>query len=206
MSLIDKIKMLFEAEKTESAKFLDAKLVDGTIIRTDADAFKVGDKVQVMTEAGELVDAPVGEHELEDGTVLVVDDKSILTEVRTVEVKDEETAEAPVEMADEPIVELPEDEKSEDDRVAKLEDRVTALEEALVMLIDKLSGQMVDMSTVKAENAKFKAENEKLSKAPAAKPVSTKRFEKADEGKVNTKLTSTERIAQLFAANPDVKK
>ena len=83
MILIDQIKALFLAEAAPvEAKFKEAKLVDGTIVRVDGEEFKVGDKLSFVTEDG-LVDAKEGMHELEDGTVLVVDAESKITEVRT---------------------------------------------------------------------------------------------------------------------------
>jgi hypothetical protein len=189
MSLIDKIKMLFEATEVTESKFLDAKLVDGTIVRVEGDAFKVGDAVQVITEAGETVQAPEGEHELEDGTVLVIDAEGKITEVRAIEPVAEEAPEE--EMAEE--VEAPEAEVAGDN----LAERVAALEEALAMLIEKLAGNQAEMTATKEALSKVTAEKELLEKAPAAKAIVTKKFEKTEVAK----STSTNRIADLLANN-----
>lgn len=199
MSLIEKIKSLLTTE-TVNEKFLDAKLVDGTLIRIEGDAFKVGEKVQVITEAGEIVDAPEGEHELEDGTVIVIDAESKITEVRTPEVVEETPAEdAKEDMADAPVeaADMPAESSDYEARVVALEDKVKALEEAIMMLIDKLQGNMESLSAVKAENEDLKAENVKLSKQPAAKPFSFKKNEKeAVAPKTDKKFNMLEKVIQ----------
>jgi hypothetical protein len=201
MNLIDKIKMLFEATPIE-ASFLDAKLVDGTIVRVEGDSFKVGDAVKVITEAGETVQAPEGEHELEDGTVIVIDAEGNITEVRNIEA--EMAEEAPVD-AIEPTVEMveesPIEEVVETVTETELADRVAALEEALAMLIDHMKTMMeknqAEMTATKEALSKVTAEKELLEKAPAAKAVITKKFEKTEV----VKSTSTNRIADLLANN-----
>lgn len=196
MTLIEKIKALFAAPIAE-AKFLDAKLVDGTVIRTDAEEFKVGDQLYVITEAGEKVNAPEGMHELEDGTVIVVDAEGKITEVRKPEVAVEEAAVEPKkeEMADAPAAETeaPTQDAAEGDAVKMLEERVTKLEEALMMLLNEMDMKKTEMSSVKAENEALKLKNEELSKAPIVKPTETKRFEKImtesnKQSKVNADL------------------
>lgn len=53
-------------------KFMDAKLKDGTIVSWEGDAPAMGLPIMVVDEAGNKLPAPDGEHELEDGTVIVV--------------------------------------------------------------------------------------------------------------------------------------
>ena len=61
----------------------EATLTDGTKIMTDTEGdFKVGDKLYVMTESGEKVGAPEGEHTTESGITLTVDSESIITGVK----------------------------------------------------------------------------------------------------------------------------
>jgi hypothetical protein len=56
-------------EAAVEAAFLDAKLVDGTIVRVEP-AVEVGAVVKVIDEAANEIDAPDGDHELEDGTII----------------------------------------------------------------------------------------------------------------------------------------
>ena len=163
------------SETTTDVKCLDAKLVDGTIIRTEGESFKVGDKVSVITEAGEVVDAPEGMHELEDGTVLVIDAEAKITEVRAQEVNDEEQA---ADVAPE-SPEAPADEKKEEDAIKMLADRMTALETVVAQIAEMMKSKESEMAAVVAENAELKIENEKMSAAPAVKSTPIKKFEAA---------------------------
>lgn len=184
--ILDRAKKLFFTEEVAEQKFLDAKLVDGTIVRTEADAFKAGDKLSVLTESGEVVKAPEGMHELEDGTILVVDAEGILTEVRTPEVKMESEEAAP---AEEKMAEVAPE-------AAGLEERIAKLEEVMAMLIEGLEMKKEEMEAVKAENVSLKSDkaelefkNEELSKVPATTPVKTNKFEKVfvEQNSKNTK-------------------
>ena len=58
----------FNAEPTTEQTFIDAKLMDGTIIRYES--LEVGMPLMVIDEAGNELPAPDGEHELEDGTIV----------------------------------------------------------------------------------------------------------------------------------------
>jgi hypothetical protein len=211
MSLINEIKEVYKAymnKATAPEKFLDAKFVDGTIIRTDSDSFKVGDKVQVQDEQGALVNAPVGEHQLEDGTVLVIDGESKLTEVRAPEVQADVAASATNEPASTPVAladATPATPAEPNSDVSALADRVTAIEEMLKAILAKLTQDAIEDSTedqamkaVQVENEKLKAEVVKLSSTPAAKPVSTKKFEKTDTTNTNNKSS---RLAELLEKN-----
>ena len=94
-------KILFGAEETEAteetveAAFLDAKLVDGTIVRIEP-AVEVGASVKVIDEAANEIDAPDGDHELEDGTI-VRTEGAVVVEVMAPESEEEEESEEEVE-------------------------------------------------------------------------------------------------------------
>ena len=88
-----------EVEVTdEPSAFLDAKLVDGTIVRIEP-AVEVGASVKVIDEEANELDAPDGDHELEDGTVIRTEG-AVITEVIAAEVE-EEAPEAEAEEVDE---------------------------------------------------------------------------------------------------------
>ena len=79
----------FNADTTTETKetFIDAKLIDGTIIRYES--LEVGMPLMVIDETGNELPAPDGEHELEDGTKVTVE-SGIITEVAS---KEEEAPE-----------------------------------------------------------------------------------------------------------------
>ena len=77
----------FNAEPTTEQTFIDAKLVDGTIIRYES--LEVGMPLMVIDEAGNELPAPDGEHEFEDGTKVKVEGGIIIE----IESKEEEMPE-----------------------------------------------------------------------------------------------------------------
>jgi hypothetical protein len=87
---LPEIKKLLFSETTEEA-FVDAKLVDGTIVRVEP-ALEIGASVAVIGEDGETVPAPDGEHELESGEV-VRTEGGVIVEIMTPEPVAEEAEE-----------------------------------------------------------------------------------------------------------------
>ena len=78
-------------EEAVEAAFLDAKLVDGTIVRVEP-AVEVGAVVKVIDEAANEIDAPDGDHELEDGTIIRTEG-AVIVEVMAPEAEEEEEEE-----------------------------------------------------------------------------------------------------------------
>ena len=82
---LPEIKKLLFSETTEEA-FVDAKLVDGTIIRYES--LEIGAALSVVGEDGEIVAAPDGQHELESGEV-VRTEEGVIVEVLEPEAEEE---------------------------------------------------------------------------------------------------------------------
>lgn len=82
-----------EVEEEED-KFIDARLKDGTMVHVETQnegVLTVGDLVHVVDKAnGVQAPAPEGEHELEDGTVIVLDAESKIVEIIEAEEEVEE--------------------------------------------------------------------------------------------------------------------
>jgi hypothetical protein len=130
--------------------FLEAKLVDGTVVKVEGDELVEGAAVKVVTEQGE-VPAPNGLHQLEDG-------KKVQTVDGVIVKIEEPKAEIEVEMEDSmPEVEV--EEESDDNELLDL----------IKKLMEKMSKKMGDMeekmSTLENNFNKFKKE-------PAGKKVS----------------------------------
>lgn len=68
-SKLPEIKKLLFNEEPVAEAFVDAKLVDGTIVRVEP-AVELGATVAVISEDGEAVPAPDAAHEMEDGMVV----------------------------------------------------------------------------------------------------------------------------------------
>lgn len=95
-SKLPEIKKLLFSETTEEA-FVDAKLVDGTIVRVEP-ALEIGASVAVVGEDAETVPAPDGEHELESGEV-VRTEGGVIVEILEPEVEEEAGEDKEEEMA-----------------------------------------------------------------------------------------------------------
>jgi hypothetical protein len=94
-------------EAAVEAAFLDAKLVDGTIVRVEP-AVEVGAVVKVIDEAANEIDAPDGDHELEDGTIIRTEG-AVIVEVMAPEAEEEVEEE----------VEAEEDEKEKEEMASE---------------------------------------------------------------------------------------
>ena len=92
---LPEIKKLLFSETTEEA-FVDAKLVDGTIIRYES--LEIGAALSVVGEDGEIVAAPDGQHELESGEV-VRTEEGVIVEILEPEAEEEAEEEKEEEMS-----------------------------------------------------------------------------------------------------------
>lgn len=131
----------------------EAKLVDGTIVKYDTPELVIGSMITVVTPDGEFP-APVGEHTLENGTVVTVDETGKVIEI---EVK-EETPEVIVEASAPVAMAVTPEEKQAimDEVIAMFEPRLKALEDAILVsqaasseLQSKFSefGKLLDLPT-----------------------------------------------------------
>ncbi len=95
MSVIEKlkeaVKSVVEAERQDL--YAEARLNDGRVVATEAEAFSAGASVRVMSEDGEAAPLEAGEYELSDGGKLNVDADSKVVEMEEEEKKDEMTDE-----------------------------------------------------------------------------------------------------------------
>ena len=74
--------------ETTEVKLASTTLLDGTIVETEGD-FEVGKQLVVVTEEGEKIPAPEGQHETTDGFILSVDAEGIITSIDEVVAEEE---------------------------------------------------------------------------------------------------------------------
>ena len=155
----------FNAEPTTEQTFIDAKLMDGTIIRYES--LEVGMPLLVIDEAGNELPAPDGEHELEDGTKVTVE-AGIITEVASKEEEAPEAEEAPIEQ---PMAAI-ESVSKEDFETLKNEvaDLKTKFEE-FSTTNETLSADNIAMKEIVKETF---AIVEKLAKVPSDNPITVR--------------------------------
>jgi len=169
-----------EATETEETFGEIADENKAFVIKFPGDSLQVGDKVTVKTTEGQEMDAPDGEHRLEDGTVIVTKD-SVVTEIKgaggekaLAEETEEETAMA--EEADEEKMEEEVEEKMDIEEVVK----------AIVSEVKDEMGKLRD--EMKALESKMTA----MSEAPAAEPTLTSTGKKMGSAKRGFKAFNVE--------------
>jgi hypothetical protein len=157
-----------------------AKLIDG-VTAIEYERLEPGFPVFVVAEDGSTkTPAPAGEHTLEDGTEIEVDEAGIIMEVSAAEVE-----EAPV--ATEDVVEVAGEEVAVEEPVSvAMEDILPMIEEKVAekmkMIFEVVEEVATEVAAIKEEMGAMKTKMEKFSKAPAATAASrmTANAEKID--------------------------
>ena len=133
--------------------FVDAKLVDGTVVKVSGDSLVEGAKVVVVTADAEIP-APDGTHEIEDGTKIETKDGVI---VKVMEVANDaegvEVPEAPE--AEAPAIDAP----------------MGMSKEMMDMLKEFISKMGEKVSKMEQSYAKLEGEFNSFKKEPAAKKI-----------------------------------
>ena len=142
-----------QAEETK-VEFAQMTLENGTVL--EAEEFAAGQEVFIVTEEDKIA-VPVGEYELEDGRILVVEEEGMIADIKA-----EEAPEAEVEV---------EVEAAEEMAYVKKEEFAAAVEEIKAM-IDELKAGMKEKEEMAAAQAEVEAQvKEELSATPAAAPL-----------------------------------
>lgn len=131
--MVNQIKTLLGME----TKLAEAKLENGTVIQ--AESMESGKEVFILTEE-EKIAMPVGEYQLEDGQVLIVEEEGIIASVGAKEETPEEEVEAEVaeDLSEEVTEENLEEEKEEMSYATKEElAEVKSMIEEIKAMIDK---------------------------------------------------------------------
>ncbi len=159
-------RILAELSSIREVKFEQMTLENGAVL--EAEVFEAGNEVFVVS-GEDRVPAPVGEHLLADGRVLVITEEGVIAEIKEKAEEVEEKVEIEVEASvEEPATELAEVEvKEEAPAVAAIVEKVL---EEIAMMREEMIGMREEMGgyAKKEEMASVKAE---LSAAPAAKPI-----------------------------------
>jgi len=186
------VKSHFSLVDATEHTFAQAELLDGTVIRTDGEGgFAEGQKAMVETEEGDM-SAPEGEHELTDGTILVIDAEGTITGVKT---KDEAgtgslEADTEVEMAEESI--------AEEVIETAIEEGMTPADvlEAVKVVIEEVVQPQIE--ELKKEMMGYKEKMEKVSAEPATESALTSKFNKVTVDSGAKTLAEKRAEAALF--------
>jgi hypothetical protein len=154
-----KLKEHFEIEvvkgeiKSVKEIFVDAKLIDGTVVKVEGEGLMEGAKVVVVTADAE-VPAPDGVHELEDGTKIETKE-GVIVKVMEAEGEEVDVEDTDVPGVEEPAIAAPMDMESE---------IMDMLKEFVKKMGEKMSEMEQNYSSLQNEFNSFKKE-------PAAKKI-----------------------------------
>lgn len=121
-------------------------MADG-VTKVEAESFEADNEVVVVTEDEQKIPVPVGEYEMEDGMIMVIEEEGIIKEMKAKEEEVEE--EAPVE----------EEAKKEEEMEAEVSQPIKKTVESIVK-----ETFFSEMEALKKENEELKAKLETFSK------------------------------------------
>ena len=179
-------KILRELAQIRKVEFAQMALENGTIL--EAEEFAPENEVFIIS-GEERIPAPVGEHKLEDGKILVIVEEGIIAEIK------EEAAVEEVEMQSEEAVAVAEEVASEvaDEAAEAITEEVSAaievaVAEALAPVVEQVAEEMKKM---REEMAAYKTEmsaiEKKFSSQSAAKAI---KHAPSVKNETNVKLAS----------------
>jgi hypothetical protein len=157
-NVIEKIKDVLNL--TEEVKLEQMKLENGAIL--EADSFESGKEVFIVTD-DEKVAVPVGEYELEDGRILVVEEEGLISEVKESEATEE--VEEEVEATEDVVLEEEEKEEMAYATKEELAEVKEMIEEIKAMLEPKEDLSADDLGNLMTEEL-AKHERTELSEVP----------------------------------------
>jgi hypothetical protein len=150
-----------EAEKKAAFALVEGKLVDGTMVAYDLET----SEIYVIGEDGVQIPAPVGEHQLESGEIVIVTEAGKIAEVKKGE---EPKLEIEIEAA-----EVPAEEKKKDEAMAKVEEAMGYLEKKVEELSAKVKAMEEKAEDVKEAVKMSAVVLESLAKEPSDKAITS---------------------------------
>lgn len=172
-----------EVQEEVKVELASMRLADGTML--EANEFVAGENVFLIGEDEERVAAPVGEHTLEDGRVMVVAEEGVIAAINeAAEVVEEEAPEVEVEQA------------AEEMAYVTKEEFTAAIEE-----IKEMVAGMMPKEEQSAAPTKEEAEKVEMSadEAPAAKKVTAAPVEKTQEQVKFSKKSGVNTLSRVMS-------
>lgn len=175
-----------EVQEEVKVEMATMKLANGIVV--EAESFEAGQNVFLIGEDDEKVAAPVGEHELEDGKILVIEEEGVIKEIK--EATEEVVEEEPV--AEEESTEMAEEEMA---YVSK-EEFTAAIDEIKEMIAAMMPKEEQSAEEVVEEVVEEKVE---MSEVPAAKKVTAAPVEKKPQVQNFSKSGRGTTLARIYS-------
>ena len=160
-----------EVNEEVKVEMATMKLAGGVVV--EAESFEAGENVFLVGEDEEKVAAPVGEHELEDGRILVIVEEGVISEIR----------EAGEEVVEEVVEEEATEEVMEEQEMAYVtkEEFGAAIDEIKEMIAGMMPKEEQSADEVSEEVKEEEKVEMSADEAPAAKKVAAAPVEKKPE-------------------------
>ncbi len=164
-----------EVQEEVKVEMATMKLANGIVL--EAESFEAGENVFLIGEEDEKVAAPVGEHELEDGRILVVEEEGVIAEIREASAE-EEVVEEESEVAEE----MAEEEEMAYVTKEEFEAAVSEIKEMIAGMMPKeeQSAEEVEMTSEEVTEEVVEVEMS-ADEVPAAKKVTAAPVEKKQD-------------------------
>ena len=197
MDLKERIKVALGIDTKEQEVKLayEAKLVDGTIIVSEADELAEGVVLNILSEDGEQTPMPQGTYQLEDGTEFSVDENGVVVEVSAA--VEEEVEE---EVVEEDADDLEKDKDKEymsnnaelfaevGNVVKELLEEVRKDITRITAELDELRGENLakdeNIVDLQNENVELSKQVKELGSEPSAEPIKARKFAASNTPKV----------------------
>lgn len=162
---LKEIKNLFAKFSVEKFELTEGKLVDGTPVFYDLSS----KEIYVSGADGEKVPAPVGEHELETGEIVIVTEEGKISEVKKKD--DEPKIEVEVEAAKDDKAEEEVDGGKEDADKKKMQDDIEEMKKNYEEMKKKVEEMSANFETLLQAQKMSTDIIETLAKEPSAEPI-----------------------------------
>ena len=210
MDLKERIKVALgiDTEEQEVKLAYEAKLVDGTIVVSEADELAEGVVLNILSEDGEQTPMPQGTYSLEDGTEFSTDENGVVTEVSAKEEEEEEVVE---EDAEEDADDLEKDKDKEymsnnaelfaevGNVVKELLEEVRKDITRITAELDELRGENLakdeNIVDLQNENIELSKQVNELGSEPSAEPVKARKFAANTTPKVELSRADYEKLS-----------
>jgi hypothetical protein len=183
LDMLNQVKELLGVEtesSVEEVKLAQMKLENGTVL--EAESFESDQPVFIVTE-DERVALPLGEYELEDGKILVIEEEGIIKEIIDSKPEEEGEVEEEIEASEE----------LEEEKEEEIEAKYVTKEE-LTSVVDEIKAMIEDLKGPHKEEEEMSeqvglAVTEMLSKEePVELAEETKKVNHSPEGKEQKKI------------------
>jgi hypothetical protein len=178
-----------EVQEEVKVEMATMKLANGIVV--EAESFEAGQNVFLIGEDDEKVAAPVGEHELEDGKILVIEEEGVIKEIKDAAEEVTET--------EEPVAEEESTEMAEEEMAYVSKEEFTAAIDEIKEMIAAMMPKEEQSSEVEEVIEEVVEEKVEMSEVPAAKKVAAAPVEKKPQVQNFSKSGRGTTLARIYS-------